>query len=313
MRTLGILTWVGLVGLAGPSGAGTLGAEAGAFAAIDVGARTISMGSAGTVVADGALASFWNPARLYEVDRLALAIDTANLYGLRLAQHTAVGLAWARRPSRHVVEDGLVVETPRGRGRLVWGAQLAVTRVDLEPEVYTEVSPGLSVAAAPWDGVATGATLRILLAGSDLENTSASGIAVDLGATWRLPYDLEAGAAVKNLLSSVAWSDDTSDTLPVDARLGVGYQGYPEWTVGAELALATDQGVQGLRGGAEWRHPSGALALRGGVRQRLDRLDSPWQLTLGAGTGVGGLGADYAFAGDQDLKNNHRFSLTYRF
>ena len=314
MRRLGAAAAAGALLLAFAPGAGAdiPGATAGAFAPIDVGARVLGLGGAGVVAERGAFAPYWNPANLAFLPASEVAIDHADLFGLGIARHTELGLAWRRIPTRRVLRDGRLVEEPRG-GQLGFGFELGVTTVDLDPETYTELAPAFSVAGRLASGIGAGGTLRILRASSDLAGLSATGYALDLGLALDRGTAWSAGATAKNLVSTVSWSDDTSDHLPASLAVGAAYHGFPGLLLAAEATASEDHfPLERAHLGGEWRRDP--LALRAGLVLHQDRGEDRVEVTLGAGTRFRGLHLDYAYLGDnQTLDSTHRLSLRLAF
>jgi hypothetical protein len=312
--------------LATPAAAGTPGSEATAFADIEVGARPLGMGHVGAVFARSAWATYWNPANLFHIDDTEVAVDYADLFGLGIASHTTVAVAWRREPTRHVIRDKRVVEVPDEKGILGFGVSIAVTSFDLSAggptgdgddgaKSYSEVAPGFSMSGQPWHGIALGGSFRLLRVSSDLQDVSAIGYALDLGLIFERIDDLPVAFTARNLISTLSWSDQTSDQLPVDLTLGVGWNGIPGVEIGGEISGASDNfPVRQARLGGEWALTSGLLALRAGLVWHEDRADDHTDATFGVGVGVAGVRADYAFVGQNDtLGDTHRLSLGLRF
>lgn len=301
-----------LFALAPGAGADIPGATAGAFAPIDVGARVLGLGGAGVVAERGAFAGYWNPANLAFLPASEVAVDHTDLFGLGIARHTEVGLAWRRAPTRRVLRDGRLAYEPRG-GQLGFGFELGVTTVDLDPETYTELAPAFSLAGRLASGIGAGGTLRILRASSDLDDLSAIGYALDLGLALDHGTAWSAGATAKSLISTVSWSDHTSDRLPVTLAVGAAYRGFPRLLLAAEAAASEDHfPIERFHLGGEWtRDP---LVLRAGLVLHQDRGEDRTELSLGAGTRFRGLHLDYAYLGDnQTLDATQRLSLRLTF
>jgi hypothetical protein len=304
-----------LLALAPGAGADIPGATAGAFAPIDVGARVLGLGGAGVVAERGAFAGYWNPANLAFLPASEVAVDHTDLFGLGIARHTEVGLAWRRVATRRAIRDGRLVYEPRG-GQLGFGYELGVTTVDLDPETYTELAPAFSIASRLSSGIGAGGTLRILRASSDLDDLSATGYALDLGLALDHGAAWSAGATARNLLSTVSWSDDTSDRLPLSLAVGAAHRGLgglPGLLLAAEATASEDHfPIERVNLGGEWiRDP---LALRAGLVLHQDRGEDRVELTLGAGTRFRGLHLDYAYLGDnQTLDSTQRLSLRLTF
>jgi hypothetical protein len=274
------------------------GATAGAFARIDVGARVLGLGGVGVVAERGAFAIHWNAANLAYLEGNEVAIDYADLFGLGIARHTAVALAWRKIPTRRVLREGRLATEPSG-GQLGFGLELALTTVDLEPETYTEFAPAFSFAGSPWSGLAAGTSIRLLRASSDLEDTSALGYALDFGVALDRFAPWTVGATAKNLLSTVSWSDETSDRLPVQVEAGLAYQGFPCLVLAASASASEDiSPLERAHLGGEWQVDP--IALRGGITIHQDRGEDRVGLNLGAGARFRGLHLDYAFVGENN-------------
>jgi len=297
---------------ASPAPAAIPGATAGAFARIDVGARILGMGGVGVVTERGAFAGHWNAANLVHLEANELAVDYADLFGLGIARHTTVAVAWRRTATRRVLREGRLATVPRG-GQLGFGLELALTTVDLEPETYTEFAPAFSFAGSPWSGLAAGSRIRLLRASSDLDDVSAFGYAIDLGlaverfAPWRV------GAQARNLLSTLAWSDDTSDHLPVAIEVGLAYEMLPCLLLAAAATASEDLSpIESARLGGEWNLDP--IALRAGITLHQDRGEDRFGMNLGAGARLRGLHLDYAFVGEDDtIDPSQRVSLRLIF
>jgi hypothetical protein len=310
---LGLLVAVMLASPASLATAATPRATGGAFARIDVGARILGMGGVGVVAEQGAFASHWNAANLAYLADTEVAVDYTDLFGLGIARHAAVAVAWRRIPTRRILDDeGRVSTVPRGR-QLGFGVDLALTTVDLEPETYTEFSPAFSFAGAPWNGVAAGGRIRILRASSDLDDVSSYGYALELGFAVERFTPWIAAAQFRNLISSVAWSDDTSDHLPVALDVGLGYEILPSLLLAASATTSEDFApLERAHLGGEW--DLDPIALRAGITVHEDRGEDAFGLSLGAGARLRGLHLDYAFVGQDDtLDPTQRISLRLIF
>jgi hypothetical protein len=297
----------------GPAAAAPAGSTAGAFASIPIGADVLGAGGTGTVLERGAFAPFWNPANLALSPKSEVAVDYTNLYGLDIAHHTTVAIAWHRTSSRPVLgPEGNLKYAPSGR-QTGFGIQLGVTSVDFDPETYREVTPALSFGTTLARGAAFGLALRILSAASDFDGTSAIGYGFDVGFTLDRYAPWSVAVATRNLLSSVSWEDDSTDRLPAALTAGIAYR-RSALTLAAEGTLSEDQSpIEAARFGAEW-DASFPLTLRGGLAFRQDRGDDRYEPAFGAGTYLGGLLLDYArVGGDETLDASHRISLRFRF
>jgi hypothetical protein len=297
----------------GPAAAAPPGSTTGAFAPIPIGADVLGAGGTGTVLERGAFAPFWNPANLALVPKSEIAVDYTNLYGLDIAHHTTVAIAWHRSSSRPVIgSEGNLKYAPSGR-QTGFGIQLGVTSVDFDPETYREVTPALAFGTTLARGAAFGLALRILSAASDFDGTSAIGYGFDVGFTLDRYAPWSLAVATRNLLSSVSWEDDSTDRLPAALTAGIAYR-LSALTLAAESTMSEDQSpIESARFGAEWS-PRFPLALRGGLAIRQDRGDDRYEPAFGAGTHLGGLFLDYArVGGDETLDASHRISLRFRF
>ena len=298
----------------GRAAAATPASTTGAFAPIPIGADVLGAGGVGTVLERGAFAPFWNPANLALAPKSEVAVDYTNLYGLDLAHHTTVAVAWHRSPSKPVLGPDGTLHYEQSDRHTGFGFQLGVTSVDFDPETYREVTPALSFGTTLARGAALGMALRILSAASDFDGASALGYGFDVGFTLDRYAPWSLAVATRNLLSSVSWEDDSTDRLPAALTAGIAYQGLPDFTLAAEATMSEDQfPVEVARFGAEWT-PAFPLALRGGLAIRQDRGDDTYEPAFGAGTHLGALFLDYArVGGDETLDASHRISLRFRF
>jgi hypothetical protein len=308
------IVWLVALAIAPRAHAAPPGSTSGAFAPIPIGADLLGSGGAGTVLERGAFATFWNPANLALARQHEVAIDYTNLFGLDIARHTAIAVAWHRAPARPVLDQGELRYRPTGR-QTGFGIELGVTSVDFDPETYREVTPAFAFGTTVARGTAVGASLRILSATSDFDATSAIGYTLDLGFTLDRYEPWSVGVATRHLLSGISWEDDATDRLPAAITGGVAYRGlHPGLVLAAEATMSEDQSpIEVARVGGEWT-PSLPIALRAGLAYRQDRGEDRYEPAFGVGTHLGGLYLDYARVGDDDtLDPSHRISLRFRF
>lgn len=288
-------------------------AQRGGFSEMPGSARGSSL--AGSVVAfpGGSDAAYWNPAGLLGLGQREVSFSYADLYGLDLAQHTAVHFAWPIIEKDYVwEEDGLRTVAKPPPATRTFGLLVSSFDGDAGDATYSETQVGLLYAWRLPAGLHAGASLRFLRAKSGVGEIDASGRAFDLGVLRRIgPFDV--GLLARNLLASVDWNEGDDEPPPPRVHAGLAWQpaGWPvrlgaEWSGDSGSADYSRMG-----GGVEWT-PVGALALRGGLARRTDVLESVTEPTGGFGLRWRELSVDYGFTSSASgyLGDTHRWSAS---
>lgn len=310
IRTLVLLLTAAMA--AGPAAAETRTA---AFAPGDPGVRAAALGGAFTALGGQPSALYWNPASLYFQETRALEASYASLYGLGLAQRAIATVGFKT-----------ILDTPRFRGQNVVVEQDAVTGpayavgiqslfLDLEQNGYSEIAIAGGAAWGYGERLAIGMVARALFVSSDLDEVSANGYDIGLGAAWRLSARERIGVAAPHLLSRVFWRFDSTERLPVSIAGGWTRTWFDGFLTAAELEWREgERGPYRMGAGAEWWVAPERLALRAGYRVLKGGLETVQKPTFGAGARFGGLEIDYAFRLEPDLLGDtHRVGLLTRF
>jgi outer membrane protein OmpA-like peptidoglycan-associated protein len=288
------------------AGAGTVGDE---FLKIGIGARPAAMGSAYLALADDATAPQWNPAGLAQVTlpeitfmHLAYFADINYEYvGAVLpwrGQGLGLGVTWLNVPSFNSTGDPTAT--------LGSAADYALS---------------LAYAFSISKDLQIGATGRAII--SDLAGYSATGGALDLGATFR-PFGRNLGlAVVAQNLGAQSGYDGSSDPLPVSLRMGAAYSLFDRSDIPwLNLAVDVNKSLENVfkfnLGVEAWAFES--LAVRAGYQmseggQDLANTDAntPANMTVGLGLRLGAAQVDYALVPMGELGLTHRVSLSWRF
>jgi hypothetical protein len=272
-----------------------------AFLKLGVGARAIAMGDAYTAVGGDAASIYWNPAGTVSVDGTDVGLMHAEWFqGIR---YEFVGA---------VRSDG-----SQGFGLSVVGLYMD----DLERREGPTSEPIGHFGV--FDFAFTGNYSRRLTESFDvggsvkylhqkIDAELARGVAVDLGAIYRLPMvtGLSAGVSVQNLGPQMSFIEDKFD-LPVLYKVGAAY-GAPVPALSGDLLVTGDvvlpnDGDAKVHVGIEFEY-SEMFALRAGYRTGWDNQN----ISVGFGTKVRGVRIDYAYVPFySDLGDTHRVSLGF--
>lgn len=311
------------------------GTTAADFLSIPVGARATAMGNAITASIDDATAIYWNPAGLAGMDKGAVTLEYADwLAGLDF--------------------NYLSVAVPTGNGAIGVGLtsmrtqDMEVTTVDQQNgtgETFTAGSYALALSYARnlTDRFSVGGSIKVI--NERIWNSSASGVAVDIGTMFVTPFrGIRLGAAITNFGTKMQLSGDDllivvdidpnnegnnesnraylkTDPydLPLTMRIGLAGEVFQNET--SRLTLAVDalnpnNSEQYLNLGAELGLFGDLVMLRGGYSELLldDALRS---FTAGGGLryGFGGLRfvLDYAFETQEYFAGVNRFTFALQF
>ncbi len=297
-----ILIMCCLIGTAfASSKVGTSGAQ---FLKVGVGGRATAMGGVYTGVADDVSALYWNP---------------GGLGGIKSTEVLYTYNNWFQDITHHFV--GGAVPTKVG----VFGLGITMLGMDdLEKRTAdtadaegTFKAQDMAIAVAYGKEITetlmVGGSLKML--SSKIDDESASGIAVDLGAIMKTAVQgLNVGLAVTNLGSEYKFIDE-GDPLPMTVKVGAGYKILNDaLTLAADVIYPNDNDVM-LGAGVEYAlkfGEGGALALRTGYKTG---VDTGGLSGLGAGIGISYqmFGFDFAWTPYGDLGDAIRGSLSLKF
>ena len=242
------------------------------FLKMNIGSRSQGMGNAFTAVSSDLNSVYYNPAGIGFSSRPGLMFFHGQLYeDLAIENFTAiypnlrnitlsVGVSYLHLPAIEKYDIDLTTGEPIPGGG--------------EFNVYDFV-PQLGIAYRLTNSFALGLQFKYLM--ERLDDVTASGVAFDLGALYKLPVDyLSLGASVQNLGPKIKY-DIKRENLPITYRLGVAYQ-LPEYFV-----TFTFDGVKTVN--EDWQFLPGfeveflqSLAIRAGYQFNQD---------LGAGYNLG--------------------------
>jgi hypothetical protein len=256
-------------------------------------ARTLGLGGAYVASADDPLGVLWNPAGLSTMDQNEVRFEHGRLF--EGASLNSVGFAV---PGSRLPSLGVMVLSMRS-------GEIQRTN-DMNDDLGTfrdaETAYLLTAARAFSPRLAIGANLKVVQ--QTVEDFSAGGFGVDLGASFEATPTLRVGASLVNLGGPTHTLDTVDETYPLLVRAGFAatlFQGRGLFT--AQLDHSSGPGAELHAGGEYWIQP--ALAVRAGY----DRTAA-----------AGGFGYrfhpqyqfDYAVA-DHTLGLTHRVGLSYRF
>lgn len=262
------------------------------------GARAAAMGDAQVSLAHDATAVYWNPGGLAAIEGTSFALQHNEWFQTIRLSSAAVG---------HATDYG------------VFGVNFLGMYMDEIPRVETaaaapvgtfnvyEVSFSLAWAMRlrqDWD---VGVAVKGL--NSKLDETSASGWAVDAGVQYRTKIEgLTFAAVAQHLGPDMTFIDDPFK-LPATARVGADWQraarSHSDIVLAYDLEIANDARDPRNHFGMEYTYQK-AMSLRAGYKTGFDSQE--W--SFGAGLRRAGYSFDYAYLDIQnDLGNSHRFSL----
>lgn len=270
------------------------------FLKLGVGARAIAMGDAYVAVGGDASCVYWNPAGCASV--VGTDIVAMHSEWFQDIRYEYVGAV--RTMCDHSFGIGVV----------------GLYMDDLEKrDIYGDYEGTFGV----FDFSVTGTYARSLTEYLDvgasakylhekIDDETASGFAVDLGAMYRVPAvnGLTAGMSVQNLGPQMSFVDEKFD-LPALYRVGAAYEKPVEAAHGVLLltgdAVLSHDGDPKGHFGMEFDY-SEMLSLRIGYRAGWDNQN----ISVGLGARVGDLRIDYAYVPFySNLGDTHRVSLGY--
>ena len=281
------------------SGPGTTGAS---FLKVGVGARELALGSAASVLTEGANAANWNPAKLAEVKQKSLSAS----YNMLFIDESQGALAYASPLS--------------GGGGVVGAGINYLTVADIEKRVSDTNTPDskfsnnnmaftLSYAKPEVKpGLALGANLKYI--SQKLDTADDKAIALDLGSTYKLNEAWTAAFVMQNLGTKIG-----PDSLPLIFKAGAARSFLEgKLATGAEVDwLAQDERFY-LSLGAEYLLNK-SFAFRAGYQfgRSADELGGLVGLGAGIGLKFERFALDYAYVPFGDLGDTHRMTLGFNF
>jgi hypothetical protein len=256
-------------------------------------ARTLGLGGAYVAAGDDPLGVLWNPAALSAMEQNELRFEYARLF-----EDTSTNTIGFAVPGSRLPSLGVLVLSQRS-------GEFQRTN-DMNDDLGTfhdaETAYLLTASKAFTPRFAMGANFKFVQ--QTVEDFSAGGFGVDLGATFQATPALMVGASFANLGGPSHTLRDVEEKYPMLLRGGFAasvFQG--RGLIVAQLDHSQGPGVRFHAGGEYWIQPM--LALRGGYDQS---------------TAAGGFSyrflpqyqLDYGVS-DQALGLTHRIGLSYRF
>lgn len=272
-----------------------------AFLKLGVGARAIAMGDAYTAVGGDAASIYWNPAGTVSVDGTDVGLMHAEWFqGIRYEFLGAVMSDGSQAFGLSVV--GLYMDDLERREGPTSEpiGHFGVFDFAFTGNYSRRLTESLDV----------GGSVKYLHQKIDTE--LARGVAVDLGAIYRVPAvtGLSAGVSIENLGPQMSFIEDKFD-LPVLFRVGTAYD-TPVPALNGDLLLSGDAVVPNdgdlkTHLGIEFEYAD-MFALRAGYRMGWDNQN----VSVGFGAKIRGIRIDYAYVPFySDLGDTHRVSLGF--
>jgi hypothetical protein len=256
-------------------------------------ARTSAMGGAYVANADGALGAVWNPAGLSRMLQNQVHFESTSLFGESRMNAFSFALPGRRFPS-----VGISLIT------LNSGDFQRTNELNDDLGSFSEGNMAFYITGAKKVGnkLRLGANLKI--ARQEVEEFSASGAGLDLGAILDLTPNWSLGASFLNVGGPNLTMREVDESYPVNMRGGVAYRALNgRALLSVEVNAAEGPGAAFHSGGEVWVHRS--LALRAGYGQE----------AVGGGVSLR-VSPDFRFdygAQDNELGVLHRFGIVYEF
>ncbi|MFO8029943.1 MAG: PorV/PorQ family protein [Cyclonatronaceae bacterium] len=315
------------------------GTSAGTFLSIPVGARSAALGGAVAASVNDPSAMRWNPGALTSMDQPTVMLDHADW--LHVLRHSYLGIVLPVNGNSAV---GLNIT--------------ALTMEDMEETTYDQqdgtgrmfgaysYAAGISYAVRLLPNFSLGANVKFI--NETIWNTSARGVAFDIGTTYVTPFDgIVFGVGVTNFGQKFQMRGDdllvTTDVdgasqgnhseipanldtdrfdLPLALRAGLMWHAYE--TEPLRLTVMMDghspsNNFQSVSFGAEVAFLDELVILRGGIPEiGLPDEDRMFEFALGAGLNYSlgnnlGLQFDYAYQQHKFLGGTNRISASVAF
>jgi len=256
-------------------------------------ARTLGMGGAFVANADDPLGVLWNPAGLSAMDQNEVRLEYGHLF-----EDTSInGLGFAVPGSRFPSLGVLVLSMRSGEIQ-----RTNEMNDDLGTFKDSHTAYLLTASRAFSPRFAIGANIKVVQ--QSVEDFSAGGFGVDLGATYEATPSLRVGATVANIGGPSHTLRAVDETYPLVVRAGFAAQMFQgRGLFSAQLDQSSGPGLTLHAGGEYWIQP--VLALRAGYDET---------------SATGGFGYrfhpqyefDYGVT-DNTLGLTHRIGISYRF
>lgn len=273
------------------------------FLLVGLGARSAGMGGAFTAVAEGALASYWNPAGLTAVEGGQLTVGHFALY-------QDISLSY-----------GSLARNLNDRTTIA--ASITFVDYGIIPGFDISGVPTTDLSAYDWAGsislgveasehFSVGLTGRFI--NEKLDQVSASAFAADFALSYKMEK-FRAAAVLANMGTSLKFNSQKED-LPATIRLGIAATPFSKAILGAVDIEKRLHGQLVVRQGIELNFHQ-QYFLRSGFNYYPDAEISTAGsgISFGAGARLNALQIDYAYTTSDNLTSEdlHRFSLGFSF
>lgn len=286
-----------------------------AFAPVDPGVRAAAMGGAYTAVGGDPMALYWNPATLFYQRGRALQASYTDMYGLGLARRSFLTFGIKTLIDEPTFRDNKVVVRKDRESGAAYAFGLQSLFLDLEENGYSEFSLDGGAAWGYGDRFAVGVRASGLFISSDFDNVSAIGYNLGFGISWRYSTRERLAVAVPHLFSRLFWDFDTTERLPVGAKVGWSREFFTTITAALEAEWReSESGPYRVGVGAEWWWFGHRLAWRAGYRHLTDSFENVNQPSAGVAVRFGQVQFDYAYRMERsELGDSHRIGLLAMF
>lgn len=282
------------------------------FLKVGVGARAGAMGGAYTAVADELTAIYWNPAGLAEIKKTEIGAMHASLYNE--ARYNFIGGA-------HALGGGV------GAIGLNYLDYLTLEGRDINRNLTgdfgaSDLAFNIGYGQMIGEGLAAGANIKYIR--SKIENESATGAALDLGAQYKLnSLPLDFGLALQNIGPKMKFIE-ARESLPFTIAFGAAYKPKESVILAADYKQRPNDADNEFGIGAEYKL-NALFALRAGYNTKsanpnksgksggTKSLDNLLGLSAGVGINIASLQVDYSFTPSGELGNTQRIYISAKF
>jgi hypothetical protein len=267
------------------------GGAPGAFLNFGASARSLAMGRAHTAITDDASSVYANPAGLMQLD----SPQATALYSILWEDTSYSALSYARPFHSGVIGIGIIDLSSNNFDKRTYYNQ---------PDGTAGISENCVLLS--YAGTLRGIDCVIY---QKMDTYSASGFGADVGMRYSLPFNLEAGVALQNIIEPALTLNRDTDNFPLIGNCGLAWLPADNWAVSSDVQWQ-ERANPTPRLGAEYVVLK-CLALRGGINKD--------ELTAGFGLRMNNLSIGYAFSyhnpalGFSSMGSSHRFDLGYWF
>ena len=279
-----------------------VGSTTAQFLKLGIGAQSAGMGNAVTSINNGTDAIYWNPANLYYIDKKEISFSHAIWF-------EDVNYEWLAfvLPTTEYGVFGI------GLQYVSYGSIDRVDNQQISDGSFSPLDMALYLSYAnSYKQFDFGLNLKYIY--SKIEE-SASAIAIDLGAKYKLNNNKTSfGATITNFGTDMKFNDE-SESLPFLFKLGASHYIFDQWLIALDLNFPKDNEFYfnfGTQYGIEIADNLN-FALRAGYEGRNKDIPGFNWINLGFGLEYLDYKFDYAFVPYGDIGMTHRFSFGIKF